>query len=119
VLSLQRQATVLVNPRGGTAEFTKYSFPSKIMEYLLSGTPAVIRRLPGIPEEYGEHLQFVDGPAPTDLARALSVACGASREERRELGARAQRFVLEHKSGRAQAALILELIARVHRERPD
>mgnify|MGYP003303651866 CR=1 FL=1 len=34
VLALQRSATVLVNPRRNNEEYTKYSFPSKTMEYL-------------------------------------------------------------------------------------
>src|SRR5690606_28854588 len=34
VLKFQKKATVLVNPRKSEGEFTKYSFPSKTMEYL-------------------------------------------------------------------------------------
>ena len=41
VLSLQKSSTILVNQRSNNEEYTKYSFPSKIMEYLSSGTPVV------------------------------------------------------------------------------
>ena len=41
-----------MNPRSADAEYTKYSFPSKTIEYLATGVPVVMNRLPGIPEEY-------------------------------------------------------------------
>lgn len=52
VLKYQCRATVLVNPRQNVGEYTRYSFPSKTLEYLASGTPVVAYRLDGIPKEY-------------------------------------------------------------------
>ena len=51
VLKEQHNADFLVNPRTSDGMFTKYSFPSKTIEYFVSGTPAIIHKLPGIPEE--------------------------------------------------------------------
>lgn len=115
VLSLQKRATVLVNPRSDAGEFTKYSFPSKLLEYLLSGTPAIVRRLPGVPAEYDDYFFVVEGPSAADLARTISDACSRSPEERLEHGRRAQRFVLEEKSGAVQARRIVELVLRTFR----
>lgn len=39
VLKAQSESEILVNPRNDNNEFTKYSFPSKVIEYLGSGTP--------------------------------------------------------------------------------
>ena len=55
VMTLQRKATLLINPRLPDGEFTKFSFPSKIIEYMASGRPVIMHRLPGIPEEYYDH----------------------------------------------------------------
>lgn len=41
ILQLQRTASLLVNPRTPEGIYTKYSFPSKTMEYLASGTPTL------------------------------------------------------------------------------
>ncbi len=112
VLTLQRNATVLINPRGDTAEFTKYSFPSKILEYMLSGTPAIVRRLPGMPDEYLNYLFVVEGSAPADMAKKISEVCNRSSVERVQFGERARRFVIEQKSGVVQARRILDLIRR-------
>lgn len=37
IVKAERDATLLVNPRPTHEEFTKYSFPSKNMEYMVSG----------------------------------------------------------------------------------
>lgn len=47
-----KKADVLVNPRENNDEYTKYSFPSKTIEYLLSGKPVVGYLLDGMPEIY-------------------------------------------------------------------
>lgn len=46
------RADVLVNPRPNNEEYTKYSFPSKNIEYLSSGRPVVAFMLDGMQEMY-------------------------------------------------------------------
>ena len=41
-----------MNPRFTGAEYTLYSFPSKNIEYMVSGTPVITTRLAGIPDDY-------------------------------------------------------------------
>lgn len=55
-----RDADVLVNPRRDDADYTKYSFPSKLTGYLLSGNPVVAYRLRGYPDAYSDFLYFID-----------------------------------------------------------
>lgn len=109
-MALQRQATVLVNPRPDTADFTRYSFPSKILEYMLSGTPTIVRKLPGIPDDYYDHLFVVDGPSAADLSATIVRVCAMSETDRARWGARAQQFLLREKDVRTQASRILQLI---------
>jgi glycosyltransferase involved in cell wall biosynthesis len=60
----QRKAAVLINPRGNVGEYTKYSFPSKNVEYLLSGKPVVAYQLHGMPQCYREFLYLIDDEKP-------------------------------------------------------
>ena len=53
---IRMRASVLVNPRTSEGRYTRYSFPSKTLEYLLGGRPVVAYLLPGIPEEYRSYL---------------------------------------------------------------
>ncbi|MBP3685822.1 MAG: glycosyltransferase family 4 protein [Clostridia bacterium] len=82
--ALQKNAAVLVNPRGSSEEYTKYSFPSKNLEYLLSGAAVVAHRLSGMPEIYDRFLFAPKGDSPEALAEAIRAALGSSREEREQ-----------------------------------
>ena len=57
-----------VNPRPGAADFTRYSFPSKTLEYLDAGKPVLAYRNDGIPPEYDEHLLYISDPGPVAMA---------------------------------------------------
>lgn len=51
-------ADVLVNPRLNDDEYTKYSFPSKNIEYLMTGNAVVAYMLDGMPDEYSKILLY-------------------------------------------------------------
>lgn len=76
-------AAVLVNPRPNDEEYTKYSFPSKDIEYLLSGKPTVAFLLDGMPEYYRDFLYTVDDgeDAASALYNALKAALSAPKDE--------------------------------------
>ncbi|MBR5547923.1 MAG: glycosyltransferase [Clostridia bacterium] len=63
-------ADVLVNPRLNDDEYTKYSFPSKNIEYLMTGNAVVAYMLDGMPEVYRA---YINTPA-NDSIEALSEA---------------------------------------------
>ncbi len=109
-LRLQREATVLVNPRMNNEEYTKYSFPSKNLEYLASGVPLVAYKLDGIPEEYGAYIRYVSDDSSAALAKEIRAVCECDASVRAEMGARAARFVREEKNKLAQTKKILNLI---------
>lgn len=60
VVKRLEDATILINPRPTTEEFTKFSFPSKNMEYMVSGTPLLTTVLPGMPKEYHEYVYLLE-----------------------------------------------------------
>lgn len=53
-------AAVLVNPRQNNEEYTKYSFPSKNIEYLMTGKPVVAYMLDGMPDCYTDFIYPID-----------------------------------------------------------
>lgn len=110
ILPLQRGATVLVNPRQNNEEFTKYSFPSKTMEYLAAGVPVVAYKLDGIPDEYDAYLNYVQDDSIDSLVAKLQEICGLDAAERENIGRRGAEFVLQNKNPRVQARRILEFL---------
>lgn len=109
-LSAQKNATVLINPRSNDMSFTKYSFPSKTMEYLISGRPLVAYKLDGIPEEYLKYFYVIDETEDDSMLKTLTMALDDTEEKRIKLGREAREFVLNNKSCKKQAEKIIELI---------
>lgn len=110
VWAMQRKASLLVNPRRGDEAFTKYSFPSKTMEYLASATPVLMYKLEGVPDEYDQYLNYVHGAGPAALAAAIRELLGpdaAQWEQKAEMG---RQFILREKNAAVQAGRILALL---------
>lgn len=110
VLEWQKRVTVLVNPRQNNEDFVKYSFPSKILEYLSSGTPVVAYKLDGIPAEYDRYIQYVEDDSIETLMNKLIGVCELAEKERKEMGRRGRLFVLSEKNSDVQTKKIIELI---------
>lgn len=108
VQKLQSLATVLVNPRLPENEFTKYSFPSKTTEYMLSGKPVVMYKLEGIPDEYDEFLYYVN--QNETLAECLQRVLSIPKLQREENGKRARSFIQSQKNSMIQTKRILQLL---------
>lgn len=113
VLRLQKEATLLVNPRSPEGEFTKYSFPSKTMEYLASGVPTLLYRLPGIPDEYYKYCFSIEKAGVNELSRKMDEILRMNINELRKIGHEAQNFIFTKKNPYSQARKIIELINRI------
>ena len=71
ILKREKEATLLVNPRSPKDSYTQYSFPSKTIEYMYSGTPLLTTKLSGIPAEYLDYVFVSEDNTEPALDRAL------------------------------------------------
>lgn len=110
VLELQVKATVLVNPRSNKGEYTKYSFPSKTMEYLLSGTPVIMRKLPGIPPEYDKYIYYTSNTSIEAFRDKIIEVCEQDKHLLISFGKNARSFVLQEKNLTIQGKKIVDFI---------
>ena len=110
VTELQHRATLLVNPRHSGVEFTKYSFPSKTMEYLASGTPTVMCKLPAMPADYLDHVFIFDDESIEGYAKKIMEICAMPKENLFAFGQHASKFINEQKNEVIQAAKVMELV---------
>ncbi len=110
ILKLQQDATVLVNPRQNNEEFTKYSFPSKNLEYLSSGVPLVAYKLDGIPDEYDEYINYVKDNSIDTLRDVLETVCEDVDGLARERAHKAMSFVRDEKNAKKQTLKIKKLV---------
>lgn len=93
ILQEETSSALLVNPRPSDELFTRYSFPSKTFEYMLSGTPALITRLDGIPEEYFRYCYSFDGETVDAMAQSLEYVLEIPEEAHAQLAKSAFEFV--------------------------
>lgn len=110
IVEKELQATLLVNPRPTHAEYVKYSFPSKTMEYMASGTPVLTTVLPGMPKEYYPHVYFIEEETPEGIAKALKEVLSGSDEALFEKGELARAFILDTRNNVVQAGKILKML---------
>lgn len=113
IVENQIKATLLLNPRLTEAEYVKYSFPSKTMECMASGTPLCTTKLPGMPIEYYPYVYFFDNETEDGMLATLQDVLGKSEKEYHEFGKRAKEFVMTEKTNVKQAKKLLEFIKNI------
>ena len=110
VQKLEKKANFLINPRFSNEEFTKYSFPSKTLEYMSTGTPTILTRLKGIPEEYFENSIVLEDESAEGIKLLLENIKKVPYEEYTLLGKRALKFVSKNKTPIIQGRRIIEFM---------
>lgn len=113
IVQKQIEATLLINPRPSTSEFTKYSFPSKNMEYMVSGTPLVTTPLPGMPEEYNQFVYLLNDESIEGISSTLKLLLLKSNIELNTFGHLAKQFVISNKNNIIQAKRLLNLSVNI------
>ena len=116
IVEKEQEATLLVNPRPTGEEYVKYSFPSKTMEYMASGTPVLTTVLPGMPKEYYPYVFFLEDETAEGIARILPELLAKSEEELFEKGSRARAFVLDQRNNLVQAQKIIQMLSQCERK---
>lgn len=107
---LQEKATAVINPRHPNGTITRYSFPSKTMEYLLSGTVMIGYRLEGIPDEYYEHFYSPSDLSTEALTNTINDVLNTSPLELAQKADRARTFIINNKTATKQLEKVLLFI---------
>lgn len=105
--NFELNASLLINPRLNDSEYTKYSFPSKNLEYLSTGNKTLCYKLDGIPDEYDNFLYYIDEYESLEIAIKENLNHNFNKYTNAEL----QKF-LESKSCTNQIKKILEFISK-------
>lgn len=110
VLILQKSVTFLINPRQPNGGITKYSFPSKTMEYLVSGTPMIAYQLEGIPEEYYQYFYTPDDLSVDSLTGLITRCFTSDNLNYYETAILASKFIQSKKSAEYQVSRLLSYV---------
>ncbi len=110
ILSFEKKAALLVNPRDPEEDFTKFSFPSKNIEYMYSGTPLVTTNLKGIPEEYRDYVFMAESNKSECLAEVIREVLKMTDEDLSAKGEKARRFIRDNKNSVVQSNRVWQFI---------
>ena len=83
IMSAEKEAKLLVNPRPSNEDFTKYSFPSKTLEYMSAGRPVLTTKLSGIPEEYFDYVYTMDDESVEGIKKSLAKVLSLGDDEQK------------------------------------
>ena len=110
IVEEQMKATLLVNPRYTNAEYTKYSFPGKNMEYMASGTSVLTTNLPGMPEDHKRYVFLLKDETDEGVSNSLKHIFSIDNKKLYKFGLEAKKFVINEKSNYIQCKKIIEFI---------
>ncbi|MDO9629235.1 MAG: glycosyltransferase [Acholeplasmataceae bacterium] len=110
MMEIQRNANLLINPRVVLDPVSTYTFPSKIIEYLYSGTPTITTKVNGLLEEYFPYLFLFEDDSAKGIANGLNKILQMDQNKITEVALSAQEFVQKHKNWMIQTQKIVHFI---------
>lgn len=110
LLECEKRASLLVNPRPVEDEYVKYSFPSKNMEYMASGTPVLLTNIPSLPSAYKKYVILADTNKVFVLSNAIEEVY-MNQKKYAELGVQAKEYINSEKNKKKQSSKVIEMVA--------
>ena len=113
VVAMEKAATLLVEPRPSDTVIAKMYFPSKIIEYMASGTPVLVTNIPSFEDSYCQYQYRIEEESIEGIAKALTETLSLPEEALRQKGEAAKVFVLNNKTISKQCEKVINLIRSV------
>ena len=108
--AIQKKADLLINPRPSNEKFAAYSFPSKTTSYMISGTPVLTTRIPGIPEDYYPYLFLFSGESANEMAERIEEISEYPKEQLFDFGKVALEYLINNKGSKRQTLRIINFM---------
>ncbi len=109
LIALKRAHLLVVN-KPTTDDYSNYSFSSKILEYMTSGTPVLTTRVGGMPTDYYNYMFFIDDETVCGIANAIEKVLSLDYLTLSLKGEQAREFAIEKKNYYQQTKLILSFL---------
>ena len=113
VVEAEIRAKVLINPRPTSGEFTHYSFPSKTLEYMSTGTFTITTKLAGIPSDYFNYCGVINEESIEGIGNALSFYLDMDQNTLHAKGLEAKEYVLKYKNNITQTKKVLHFLSEL------
>lgn len=112
ILDIQRNAYLLVNPRPVNDPIAMVTFPSKMFEYMTSGTPVLTTKLNGLTDEFLEHVFVTENDRAEGIATKIDEIMDLPIGDLNIIASKAYDFIVTKKSWKEQSAKIYHFLKR-------
>ena len=110
LLEHQKAAHLLISVKSPEEDHANYAFPSKILEYMTSGTAVASTTVGGIPEEYFEYIFPLEGHDAAAIKAGLEKFMALKPELLVKIGKRSKAYAVEQKNFTTQGNRIVEFL---------
>ncbi|MFI3227936.1 MAG: glycosyltransferase [Clostridia bacterium] len=110
ILEIQSKAWLLINPRNIDDEIAKNTFPSKIFEYMMSGTPVLSTKLNGFTEDYLDKMFFMDNNDVDTISKSINFIDSLDEKEMKYMAQKAKDFIAKEKNWNVQCEKIRKFL---------
>lgn len=110
LLEHMKMAHLLISVKSPNEDHTNYAFPSKILEYMSSGTAVASTMVGGIPKEYFNYIIPIENDTEHGICDLIKEKLRISSIRLEEEGKTCQQYAFSHKNYREQTERIIRLI---------
>ena len=101
---------LLINPRIIDPTIENYTFPSKLIDYILTGKSVLTSKFKTLPEEYEKFVYYIDSFEPCDFADSIKRVYEDSVDERNGRAKAGIDYLGQNQTYKAQIKNIIEFI---------
>ncbi len=113
MLEIQRHAYLLINPRPVDDAISKVTFPSKIFEYMASGTAVLATEINGLTVDYLENIYHVSDNTAASLSAELNRILTLPNTELEGMAQNARDFIVNNKTWTIQIGKLYNFIKKI------
>ena len=110
---LQSHADLLIIPQPNDNQTVRYQFPSKIFDYMKSGTVVLTVDLPGLLNEYKANSFVIQDANPKNISYEILKISTISKSDRIQKGNKAKQFILSQKNWYKQSEYIYSFLCKI------
>lgn len=109
LIALKRAHLLVVN-KPTEDDYSNYSFSSKILEYMASGTPLLTTKVGGMAEEYLKYVYLIEDESIDGISNALTTVMANTSQALYLFGKKAAQFAMSDKNYREMTKKILTFL---------
>ncbi|MCQ2448676.1 MAG: glycosyltransferase [Clostridia bacterium] len=110
LLEHEKAAHLLISVKSAEEDHANYAFPSKILEYMTSGTAVASTRVGGIPKEYFDYIYSIEGETAEAIGTAIQTVLKKESTELKAKGEKSCAYAVKHKNYEFQGKRLADFL---------